>query len=221
MNTPTLTDEDRDALAREDVRAVRGRIARADADTLALLLTEARTHYGWQDREVPEALLRELYDIAKMGPTSMNQQPMRLVFVRSAAAKDRLEPLLLEQNRQKMRTAPVTAIVGHDLAFYEKLPQVFPANPKAKGLFEGDAAMAQANAFRNGTLQGAWMMLAARALGLDVGAMSGFDNAGVDGEFFAGTTVKSNFLMNLGYADETKIFRRLPRLAFDEVATII
>ena len=223
MNTPDLSDEERDALAQRNVRQVRERIETADPDTLALklLFTEARTHYGWQDRDVPDAMLRDLYDIAKMGPTSMNQQPMRLIFVRSAAAKDRLEPLLMEANRPKMRTAPATAIIGFDTAFYEKLPLLFPPNPNAKGLFEGNEAMIQANAFRNGTLQGAWMILAARALGLDVGAMSGFDNAGVDKEFFAGTLVKSNFLMNLGYADETKIFRRLPRLSFDDVATII
>ncbi len=206
--------------AREHAAALKAEVAKADADTLRLLFTEARTHYGWRDTPVTDDQLRDLYEIAKMGPTSMNQQPMRLVFVRSTEAKERLKPALNEPNVPKMMAAPVTAIIGYDTAFFEKLPDVFPINPKARDMFAGNEVMAQANAFRNGTLQGAYLMLAARAVGLDVGAMSGFNNAAVDQAFFAGTTVKSNFLCNLGYADETKIFRRLPRLAFDEVAEI-
>jgi 3-hydroxypropanoate dehydrogenase len=156
-----------------------------------------------------------------MGPTSMNQQPMRVVFVRSSDAKDRLEPALFEANRPKMRAAPVTAIIAFDLNFWEVLPKLFPPNPAAQDIFKNNATAAQVNAFRNGTLQGAYFMLAARAVGLDVGAMSGFDNAKVDEEFFHGTSIKSNFLVNLGYADTSKIFRRLPRMEFDEVCETI
>lgn len=209
-----------DAQARLDAAALKERVAAADPETMALLLVEARTHYGWRDRPVSDAQLRDLYDIAKMGPTSMNQQPMRLVFVRGVEAKARLAPTLMEANVPKMMAAPVTAIIGYDKAFYDKLPEVFPPNPDARAIFAGNEALAAANAFRNGTLQGAYFMIAARAIGLDTGPMSGFDNAKVDAEFFAGTTVTSNFLCNLGYADETKIFRRLPRLDFDQVARI-
>ena len=161
------------------------------------------------------SLLRRMYEIAKMGPTSMNQQPMRVIFARSKEAKDRLEPCLFEANRPKMRSAPVTAIVAYDLNFWEELPRLFPANPDAGDIFRNNATAAQANAFRNGTLQGAYLLLAARAVGLDVGAMSGFDNAKVDEEFFHGTSLRSNFLVNIGYADTSRIFRRLPRLEFE------
>ncbi len=206
-----------DEIARNMARAFQERGLTADDATLELLFTEARTHYGWQDRDVPEETLRALYEIAKMGPTSMNQQPMRVLFIRSEEAKDRLEPALLPGNKPKMRDAPVTALIAHDLNFWEELPRIFPPNPDAADIFRSNATAAQVNAFRNGTLQGAYFMLAARAVGLDIGAMSGFDNAKVDEEFFHGTSVKSNFLVNLGYADTSKIFRRLPRLSFDEV----
>ncbi len=220
--TESRTDETaRDAAAQAAVEDLRKTITEADPESLRLLLTEARTHYGWQDRPVSDDLLRKIYEIAKYGPTSMNQQPMRVIFVRSDAAKDRLEPCLLEGNRPKMRAAPVTAIIGYDENFYENLGKLFPVNPNAGAMFAANAPMAAANAFRNGTLQGAWLLIAARAVGLDTGAMSGFDNGAVDQAFFTGTSIKSNFLMNLGYADETKIFRRLPRLEFDDVATII
>lgn len=214
-----MTDSDlqADEAARDAAKSFQSLALTADDATLKLLFTEARTHYGWQDRDVTDETLRDLYEIAKMGPTSMNQQPMRVIFVRSEAAKDRLEPALMPPNVPKMRTAPVTAIIAHDLNFYEELPRLFPPNPAAKDIFEGNATAAQINAFRNGTLQGAYFMLAARAVGLDVGAMSGFDNAKVDEEFFHGTSLKSNFLVNLGFADTSKIFRRLPRLAYDEV----
>ena len=210
-----------DEAARTAAKAFQSQSLTADETTLKLLFTEARTHYGWQDRDVGEDTLRSLYEIAKMGPTSMNQQPMRLVFVRSSDAKDRLEPALLEGNRPKMRAAPVTAIIAHDLNFWEELPKLFPPNPSAQDIFKNNATAAQVNAFRNGTLQGAYFMLAARAVGLDVGAMSGFDNAKVDDEFFHGTSIKSNFLVNLGYADTSKIFRRLPRMDYDEVCETI
>lgn len=220
----SATDIDIETLheaARDTVRTLRTHISRADADTMRLLLTEARTHYGWQDRPVSEATLRELYDMAKMGPTSMNQQPMRLVFVVSPEAKAKLEPHLMEGNKAKTMSAPVTAIIGNDMAFYEKFPQTFPHMSGAKSMFEGKPALIETSAFRNGTLQAAFLIIAARAVGLDVGPMSGFDNAKVDDVFFAGTTIKSNFLCNLGYADETKIFQRSPRLTFDEVAQIV
>lgn len=212
LDADTLDNEARDAAAAFQARALT-----ADDTTLQLLFTEARTHYGWQDSDVSDETLRALYEIAKMGPTSMNQQPMRVIFVRSEAAKDRLEPALFEGNRPKMRSAPVTAIIAYDLNFWEELPNVFPPNPQAQDIFKNNATAAQVNAFRNGTLQGAYFMLAARAVGLDVGGMSGFDNAKLDEEFFHGTSLKSNFLVNLGYADTSKIFRRLPRLAFDQV----
>lgn len=212
LDTDQLDDQARGAAA-----AFQSRALTADETTLQLLFTEARTHYGWQDRDVTEDTLKALYEIAKMGPTSMNQQPMRVIFVRSDAAKDRLEPALFEANRPKMRAAPVTAIIAHDLNFWEELPSLFPPNPNAQEIFKNNATAAQINAFRNGTLQGAYFMLAARAVGLDVGAMSGFDNAKVDEEFFHGSSLKSNFLVNLGYADTSKIFRRLPRLSYEQV----
>jgi 3-hydroxypropanoate dehydrogenase len=214
MTDPNLAA---DAEARAAAEAFQARGLTADDTTLQLLFTEARTHYGWQERDVTPETLQSLFEIAKMGPTSMNQQPMRVVFVRSKDAKDRLEPALLEANRPKMRSAPVTAIIAYDLNFWEELPRLFPPNPGAQDIFKNNAMAAQGNAFRNGTLQGAYFMLAARAVGLDVGAMSGFDNAKVDEEFFHGTSVKSNFLVNLGYADTSRIFRRLPRMSYEEV----
>lgn len=210
-----------DAQAQGAALALQNEALKADPDTLRLLFTEARTHYGWQDREVADETLAELYAIAKMGPTSMNQQPMRVLFIRTADAKDRLEPCLMPANRPKMRSAPITAIVAYDLNFWEELPHLFPPNPDAQDIFKDNATAAQINGFRNGTLQGAYLMLAARAVGLDVGAMSGFDNSKVDEEFFHGTSIKSNFLINIGYADTSKIFRRLPRLDYDKVCQTI
>ena len=212
-----MTDEERDTEARGVAKSLQDAQIKADQDTMRLILTEARTHYGWQDRDVPEEKLRELYEMAKMGPTSMNQQPMRILFVRSQEAKDRLAPCLMPPNVPKMQAAPVTAIIAYDQNFWEELPKLFPPNPSASDNFRNNSTAAQVNAFRNSTLQGAYVMIAARAVGLDVGAMSGFVNAKVDEEFFHGTSLKSNFLMNLGYADTTKIFRRLPRFDFDDV----
>ena len=214
MTDPNLIADD---AARDAAKVLQAQALTADDTTLKLLFTEARTHYGWQDKDVTDEALRALYDIAKMGPTSMNNQPMRVLFIRSNAAKDRLEPALMEANRPKMRSAPVTAIIAYDLNFWEELPNNFPPNPGAADIFRNNATAAQVNAFRNGTLQGAYFMLAARAVGLDVGAMSGFDNGKVDEEFFHGTSLKSNFLVNLGYADTSKIFRRLPRMDYDAV----
>jgi 3-hydroxypropanoate dehydrogenase len=210
--------EDKNIAAQQKVRELRSRVTAADAATLDLLFRDARTHYGWQQRAVSDETLRAIYELAKWGPTSMNQQPMRLLFVSSEAAKEKLKPALGPANQPKMMSAPVTAIIAYDMKFYENLPKVFPPNPNASQIFSGNADLAEANAIRNGNLQAAYFMIAARAMGLDIGAMSGFDNAAVDRLFFEGSSWRSNFLCNLGYGDESKIFARLPRLAFDEVA---
>jgi 3-hydroxypropanoate dehydrogenase len=181
---------------------------------------EARTHNVWRDKDVPDALLHELVDLAKLGPTSANSSPARFVFVKSRAAKEKLKPFLSEGNRDKTMQAPVCAIIGYDLDFYEHLPKLFP-HTNARSWFAGNDAKILDTAFRNGTLQGAYLIIAARALGLDCGPMSGFDNKGVDREFFAGTNIKSNFLCNLGYGDGSALFPRSPRFAFDEIARIL
>ena len=184
------------------------------------LFRQARTYNAWTDRPVEDALLHQLYDLLKFGPTSANTSPMRLVFVKSPEAKAKLSPFLSESNRAKTMEAPVTAIVAADHEFYEHLPRLFP-HADARSWFVGSQAMIDQTAFRNSTLQGAYLILAARALGLDTGPMSGFDNAGVDAAFFAGTGVKSNFLVNLGYGDGSRnLFPRSPRLDFDEAARI-
>lgn len=218
-----MTDETErlDEEARASALSLQNEQLTADPDTLRLLFTQARTHYGWQDKPVTDGTLHALYDIAKMGPTSMNQQPMRIVFVRSPAAKETLKPCLNEPNVPKMMSAPVTAIIAYDLNFFEDLPRLFPPNPNAQENFKSNPTATQINAFRNGTLQGAYFMLAARAVGLDVGGMSGFDNAKVDEAFFKDTTLRSNLLCNLGYADTSKIFRRLPRRTFEESCEIL
>jgi 3-hydroxypropanoate dehydrogenase len=191
-----------------------------DDAALDLLFREARTHNGWIDRAVDDALLRRVWDLARMGPTSANCSPARIVFVKSRAAKERLRPALSAGNLEKTMTAPVTAIIGYDLDFPEHLPRLFP-HDDAKSWFAGNEPLIQTTAFRNGTLQGAYLMIAARALGLDCGPMSGFDNAKVDAAFFAGTRVRSNFLCNLGYGDPAKLFARSPRFGFDEVCAIV
>src|SRR5712692_3302619 len=186
-----------------------------------LLFREARTHNGWLDKPVDDALLRQVYDLAKMGPTSANMCPMRVVFVKAKAAKEKLKPALDAGNVDKTMTAPVTAIIGMDIRFYEKLPKLFP-HADAKAWFKDlPENVLEYIALRNGSLQGAYFMLAARSLGLDCGPMSGFDNAKVDAAFFAGTTVKSNFLCNLGHGDRTKLFPRSPRLSFEEACQIV
>jgi 3-hydroxypropanoate dehydrogenase len=194
----------------------------APLDTSALdqLFNTARTHNAWQPRDVPDALLCQVVDLLKMAPTSANCSPARFVFVRSAQSKAQLKPLLMEGNVEKTMKAPVTAIVATDYQFYDYLPKLYPATD-AKSWFTGDKAFADLSAFRNGTLQGAYFILAARSLGLDCGPMSGFDNAGIDKEFFAGTDIKSNFLCNLGYGDPAGLHPRSPRFAFDEIARII
>jgi 3-hydroxypropanoate dehydrogenase len=184
------------------------------------LFREARTHNAWLDKDVPDALLHEIVDLAKFGPTSANSSPARFLFVKSREAKERLKPHLSEGNRDKTMKAPVCAIIGYDLDFYEHLPKLFP-HTDARSWFAGNEAKILDTAFRNGTLQGAYLMLAARALGLDCGPMSGFDNEGVDRDFFAGTNIKSNFLCSLGYGDAGVLFPRSPRFAFDEMARIV
>ena len=186
-----------------------------------LLFRDARTHNAWLDKEVSDVLLEAIYDLAKIGPTSANCSPMRLIYVRSAEAKERLKPALDEGNVEKTMAAPATAIIGYDLAFYEHLPRIFPHAPDARSWFAGKPAHIETTAFRNGSLQGAYFILAARSLGLDCGPMSGFDNEAVDRAFFPGGTVKSNFLCNLGYGDPSVLFPRSPRLEFDEACQVL
>lgn len=187
---------------------------------LNLLFREARTHSAWLDMPIEDALLRKVYDLAKMGPTSANMCPMRIVFVKSQAAKEKLKPALDAGNVQKTMSAPVTAIIGMDIRFYEKMPKLFP-HADAKAWFKDlPEPVLEYVALRNSSLQGAYFMLAARALGLDCGPMSGFNNAKVDELFFAGTIIKSNFLCNLGHGDASKLFPRSPRLDFEEACGV-
>ena len=184
------------------------------------LFTEARTRNAWSDRPVSEDLLRRLYDLTKFGPTAVNATPARFVFITSPEAKARLSPLMSEANRAKTLQAPVNVIIAQDLAFADTLPVLFPHAPGAKDWF-ADPVAARETAFRNASLQGGYFLLAARALGLDVGPMSGFDAAGVKAEFFAGTTVEPNFIVNLGYGTDENLFPRSPRLSFEEAASIL
>jgi 3-hydroxypropanoate dehydrogenase len=191
------------------------------SQALDTLFLQARTHNDWLDKPVDDALLRQIWDLARMGPTSANCSPMRIVFVKSPEAKARLQPALMEGNRAKTLAAPVTAIFGNDSRFYDLLPKLFP-HTDAHAWFAGPGKekVAATTAFRNGTLQAAYFMLAARALGLDCGPMSGFDNAMVDREFFPGGKIKSNFICNLGHGDPNRLFPRSPRLEFQEACSI-
>ena len=190
-------------------------------EALALLFHEARTHSTWLDHPVTDETLRDLYNAMKFGPTSMNCTPARVLFLRSREAKERLRPFLMQANVDKTMAAPVTAIFAYDTKFYERLPQLFPNYPGAREIFANNPDLAQITATRNGTLQGGYFIMAARALGLDCGPMSGFDNAKVDAEFFAGEPVKSNFLCNLGHGDASKLPPRNPRLAFEEACKLL
>ncbi len=192
---------------------------RISDEALDQLFREARTHSAWLDHPVDDATLRALYDLAKMPPTSANCSPMRIVFVRSAEATERLKPALSAGNVEKTMTAPVTAIIAHDSRFYDELPKLFP-HVDARSWFTANAELTQVTAMRNGSLQGAYLILAARALGLDCGPMSGFDNATVDREFFPDGRWKSNFLLNLGYGDPDRLRPRLARLEFEEACKI-
>jgi 3-hydroxypropanoate dehydrogenase len=193
-----------------------------DDQALDLIFREAHTPQGFLDAPVPDEKLRQIYDLMKFGPTTLNSQPMRIVFVRSRAAKEKLAPALSAGNLDKTMKAQVTAIISYDSRFYENLPRTFPNNPKAKDNFSGDDKRAGNDrvALRNGSLQGAYFIIAARALGVDCGPMSGFDNAKVDAAFFPDGRWKSNFLINLGQADPAKVFPRNPRLAFEEACRI-
>jgi 3-hydroxypropanoate dehydrogenase len=190
---------------------------RLNPQTLAQLFTDARTFSAWQDKTVPSELIEELYELTKFASTSVNGSPARFIFVTSPEAKAKLKPALAEGNIDKTMTAPVTVIVAADHSFYEHLPQLFP-QADAKSWFIGNQPLIDATAFRNSSLQGAYLIMAARALGLDAGPMSGFDNAAVDAAFFAGTNTRSNFLINLGYGDVNKLHPRNPRLSFAQAA---
>ena len=180
------------------------------------LFREARTYNGWTDRAIDDKVLSYLYEIVKLGPTSANTCPARFVWVRSSDGKTRLSNLSSENNKAKILAAPCTVIIGYDLDFADRLPQLFPARGEMiKAMFK-EPQMAEVTGFRNSSLQGAYLIIAARALGLDCGPMSGFDNAGVDREFFSGTNIKSNFICSLGYGDPASLFPRNPRLSLEE-----
>jgi 3-hydroxypropanoate dehydrogenase len=189
--------------------------------TTEQLFTAARSQNGFLDRPVPDATLRELYDLLKWGPTSANCTPARFLFVRTPEAKARLVDCMNPTNQQKVREAPVSVVIGMDMAFYEKLPQLFPHNPAARSWFVGNQAMIDATAFRNSSLQGGYLILAARALGLDCGPMSGFDAARLDAAFWADTTCKTNFVCTLGHGDPSKVYARSPRLPFEEACKLL
>ena len=192
-----------------------------DNHALDLLFHEARSQNGWRDEPVTDEQLRRLYEIMQWGPTSMNCQPLRIQFLRSPEAKERLRPALMPNNVAKTMSAPVVAILGYDTKFYENLPRTFPHNQKAKSLYEDKPDFAETTAFRNSSIQGGYYIIASRAVGLDAGPMSGFANPKVDAEFWPDGRVKSNFLCGLGQGDPEKVFNRSPRLAFDEVCTLV
>jgi 3-hydroxypropanoate dehydrogenase len=185
-----------------------------------LIFLKARTRNGWGPEPVSDAQIHEIYDLLKFGPTSVNGSPARFVWLKSQAAKERLAPHLSGTNREKTLKAPLAVIVGYEVDWHEKLPELFPHAPGAKDWF-ADPAAREVHAFRNSSLQGAYMIIAARGLGLDVGPMSGFDNAGVDKEFFSGTTIKSNFIASIGHGTEENLFPRSPRLSFADANTIL
>ena len=189
---------------------------KVDDAALDQLFRAARTRNAWTDRPVSDDQIRELYDLMKLGPTSANSCPARFVWVRSTEGKARLSAHVSKTNRPKVLAAPVTAIVGYDLDFADRLPQLFPARGQMMQELFRDSVLAQTTAFRNSSIQGGYLILAARALGLDTGPMSGFDNERVDAEFFAGTRIKSNFICSMGYGSDENLFARNPRLSFDE-----
>ncbi|MEM6412419.1 MAG: malonic semialdehyde reductase [Pseudomonadota bacterium] len=191
-------------------------------DALNTIFRRARSYNSWQDRDVPETLMRAIYELTKWGPTSANGSPARFIFISQGEERERLKPFLSEGNTEKTMTAPWTVIIAHDLDFNEQMPRLFPHEPSAKDWF-ADEDQREVHAFRNGSLQSAYFLIAARAIGLDCGPMSGFDNAGVDAEFLTGerSRWRSNWLCNLGYGDKDGIFERLPRLEFDEACIVL
>jgi 3-hydroxypropanoate dehydrogenase len=191
-----------------------------NTDVLNQLFNHARTHSKWLDKPVTDEQLRQIYELMKWGPTSANSSPARIVFVKSPEAKEKLVACMSEGNIEKTRKAPVTAIIGMDMEFYEKLPQLFP-HADARSWFVGKPAAIHETALRNSALQGAYLIIAARSLGLDCGPMSGFDAEKLNAAFFAGTTVKANFVCNIGYGDPTALHARLPRLTFEDACKII
>ena len=192
-----------------------------DSRARGQLFMDARSQNAWLSTPVPDELLRELYELTRWGPTSMNCSPMRIVFVRSAAARERLLPAVSPGNLEKVRTAPVVAIVAQDMRFYEQLPKLFPHRPDADRIFREQPKVAEDTCFRNSSLQGGYFILAARGLGLDCGPLSGFDTGSVDRLFFEGTSLHVNFLCCLGYGDPSGLFPRSPRLEFDEACEIL
>ncbi|MBM3560420.1 MAG: malonic semialdehyde reductase [Alphaproteobacteria bacterium] len=215
-----MTDDAALERARAAVDALHRRVARLDDNALDLIFREGRNHTKWQARDVPEALIREAVALAQFGPTSANGQPMRLVLVRSKEAKEKLKPTLVPGNVDKTMSAPWTLIVAYDIAYWTRMPTLYPIRDMS-AMFKDNLPFAEEHGTRNGTLQGAYLIIALRAVGLDVGGMSGFNRKAVDEAFFAGTTVRSNFLMNVGYADSAGLtYARLPRVAFEDMATI-
>ena len=185
------------------------------------IFINGRSHNDWLPKEVPDNLLHELYDIMKWGPTSANCSPARIIFIKTSEAKQRLIKYVIESNVEKTLSAPITAIIAYDKKFYNHIPKLFPHNPEAKDWFSWSEKFAEMTAFRNSSLQGAYFIISARLLGLDCGPMSGFDNEGLDKEFFNNTDFKSNFICNLGYGDHSKLFDRSPRFDFDEICKIL
>lgn len=211
--------EDKDAVAAR-FKEMKARVSALGDEGMELLFTEARTCYGWLDKKVPEAMLHRIVELALLAPTSANTSPARYVFVSSDAAKERLKPCLSPGNVEKTMPAPTTAIIAYDVEFWRHMDRLFP-HGDMKSMFEKSEAAALDAAFRNGSLMGAYTILAARALGLDCGPMSGFDKDKVNAEFFEGTSYKANFLCNIGYGDPSTVKPRGPKFGFDEIASII
>lgn len=206
--------------ARDAAAALHQRIAALDDDALDLLFRDARSHNGWSSRKIPNKLLRAVYELTKMGPTSSNSCPARFLFLTSDEAKQKLSTVVAAGNVDKVVMAPVVVIIAHDTEFHRHMPRLFAHNPGLRKKYANDKKLSEITAWRNGSLQGAYLMLAARSLGLDCGPMSGFDNAAVDKLFFDDMAVRSNFICALGYGDVEKLFQRLPRLEFDEACEI-
>jgi|TARA_B100001142_G_scaffold145972_1_gene146922 3-hydroxypropanoate dehydrogenase len=222
MMLDDLTDKQKQivAAAQEKFKDLKDRTNPLDEEGLNLIFGEARSMNGWQNKAVSDVMIHSLYDLVKMGPTSTNCSPARFIFVKSEAEKAKLESALLPNNIPKVMTAPVVAIIAYDLDFSDHMTKLFPHMDVAP-MYKGNDEMNVSTAFRNSSLQGAYLMMVARAMGLDCGPMSGFDNQLIDETFFSDTNIKSNFLCCIGYGDSTKIFQRLPRLNFDEVCKII